>query len=86
MVIDGGIFTLESIMETQVISVPHDLGVEAVAGIISKYDLLAVPVIDSENKLLVIITIDDVIDIIEAESTEDRITSYNVCYTKLLRM
>jgi len=63
--------TLESIMETQVISVPHDLGVEAVAGIISKYDLLAVPVIDSENKLLGIITIDDVIDIIEAESTED---------------
>ncbi len=63
--------TLQSIMETQVISVPHDLEVEAVAGIISKYDLLAVPVIDSENRLLGIITIDDVIDIIEAESTED---------------
>lgn len=63
--------SLQSIMETQVISVPHDLEVEAVAGIISKYDLLAVPVVDSGNKLLGIITIDDVIDIIEAESTED---------------
>jgi magnesium transporter len=62
---------LESIMETQVISVPHDMEVEEVAGIISKYDLLAVPVVDTDNKLLGIITIDDVIDIIEAESTED---------------
>ncbi|MGW8193450.1 MAG: magnesium transporter [Desulforhopalus sp.] len=63
--------TLESIMQTQVISVPHDMGVEEVAGVISKYDLLAVPVVDTENKLLGIITIDDVVDIMEAESTED---------------
>jgi len=63
--------TLETIMETQVISVPHDMEVEEVASVISKYDLLAVPVVDTENKLLGIITIDDVIDIIEAESTED---------------
>lgn len=63
--------TLESIMETQVISVPHDMDLEEVASLFSKYDLLAVPVVDTENKLLGIITIDDVIDIIEAESTED---------------
>ncbi len=63
--------TLEAIMETQVISVPHEMGVEDVAAAISKYDLLAVPVVDGENRLLGIITVDDVIDIIEAESTED---------------
>ena len=63
--------TLESIMETQAISVPHAMEVEQVAAAISKYDLLAVPVVDSENRLLGIITVDDVIDIIEAESTED---------------
>ena len=63
--------TLEAIMETQVISVPHDMEVEQVAAAISKYDLLAVPVVDVDNKLLGIITVDDVIDIIEAESTED---------------
>jgi magnesium transporter len=62
---------LESIMETQVISVPHELEVEQVAGVISKYDLLAVPVVDGANRLLGIITVDDVLDIIEAESTED---------------
>ena len=63
--------TLENIMETQVISVPHEMEVEQVAAAISKYDLLAVPVVDVDNKLLGIITVDDVIDIIEAESTED---------------
>jgi magnesium transporter len=63
--------TLEAIMETQVISVPHEMEVEQVAAAISKYDLLAVPVVDGDNRLLGIITVDDVIDIIEAESTED---------------
>jgi magnesium transporter len=63
--------TLEAIMETQVINVPHDMEVEEVAAVISKYDLLAVPVVDGDNRLLGIITVDDVIDIMEAESTED---------------
>jgi magnesium transporter len=63
--------TLESIMETRVISVPHEMAEEEVAAVIAKYDLLAVPVVDQENRLLGIITVDDVIDIIEAESTED---------------
>ncbi|WP_319406316.1 magnesium transporter [uncultured Desulfosarcina sp.] len=63
--------TLEAIMETRVISVPHDMAEEEVAAIIAKYDLLAVPVVDRENRLLGIITVDDVIDIMEAENTED---------------
>ena len=63
--------TLDAIMETQVISVPHDMAEEAVAAVIAKYDLLAVPVVDDENRLLGIITVDDVIDILEAENTED---------------
>jgi magnesium transporter len=63
--------TLESIMQTRVISVPHEMAEEAVAAVIAKYDLLALPVVDRENRLLGIITVDDVIDIMEAESTED---------------
>lgn len=62
---------LQDIMETRLISVPHDQDIEEVAALISKYDLLAVPVVDAGNRLLGIITVDDVIDIIEAESTED---------------
>ena len=63
--------TLSGIMQTQVISVPHEMPEEEVAAVIAKYDLLAVPVVDAENRLLGIITVDDVIDIMEAESTED---------------
>ena len=62
---------LSAIMEDHVIAVPHDMNVEEVAGRISKYDFLALPVVDGENRLMGIITVDDVIDIIEAESTED---------------
>jgi magnesium transporter len=63
--------TLETVMEPQVIRVPHDMTEEAVAAVIAKYDLLSVPVVDGENRLLGIITVDDVIDILEAENTED---------------
>lgn len=62
---------LEKIMETNLISVAHEMDIERVAAVFSKYDLLAVPVVDKDNRLLGIITVDDVIDIIEAESTED---------------
>jgi magnesium transporter len=62
---------LDTLMEGNVISVKHDMEVEAVAALISKYDFLALPVVDREDRLLGIITVDDVIDIIEAESTED---------------
>jgi magnesium transporter len=63
--------SLARIMETNLISVPHDMDIEEVAAVFSKYDLLAVPVVDKENRLLGIITVDDVLDIMEAESTED---------------
>lgn len=62
---------LADIMQTNVISVRHDMEVEEVAAAISKYDFLALPVVDAENRLLGIITVDDVIDIIRAENTED---------------
>jgi len=62
---------LADIMETNVISVRHDMEEEEVAAAISKYDFLALPVVDDQNKLLGIITVDDVIDIIRAENTED---------------
>ena len=63
--------TLAEVMIKNVISVRHDMEVETVAGVISKYDLLALPVVDTENRLLGIITVDDVLDIIRTENTED---------------
>ncbi len=57
--------------EPQFISVSTLDDREYVADIVSKYDLLSVPVVDNENRLVGIITIDDVVDVIEEEVTED---------------
>ena len=62
---------LKVIMRRNVISVNAALDQEEVARIVSRYDLLAVPVVDDENRLLGIITVDDVIDVLEQEFTED---------------
>lgn len=63
--------TIENIMSTRVVSVPDDMDQEEVAAVIQKYDLLAVPVISKQSRLLGIVTVDDIIDIIEDETTED---------------
>lgn len=62
---------LEDLMDPEVIAVPAGTDQEEVAKVISKYDLLALPVISEERKLIGVITIDDVIDAIEDETTED---------------
>jgi magnesium transporter len=62
---------LKSIMDADVVSVKTNTDQEELAKIVSHYNILAVPVVD-ENKILVgIVTIDDVIDIIQEEATED---------------
>ena len=62
---------ISDIMDTEVLSVNTLMDQEEVANFIKDYDLTSVPVVDSENKLVGIVTIDDVVDIIEAEATED---------------
>ena len=59
------------IMETNVLSVNTHDDKEDVAQMFSKYDLTALPVVDSDNKLVGIITVDDAMDVIEEETTED---------------
>lgn len=62
---------LSEIMRSNIISVNAALDQEEVARIVSKYDLLAVPVVDDQNRLLGIITVDDILDVLEQEATED---------------
>lgn len=62
---------VENIMETNFVSVHTLDDQEEVANIFRKYDLIAVPVVDNENRLVGIITVDDIVDIIEEENTED---------------
>ena len=62
---------LKEFMTTDVFSVQTDMDQEEVARIVARYDILAVPVIDGSNRLVGIVTVDDVIDILRKEATED---------------
>ena len=63
--------TVEEIMETNVISVNTHTDQEEVARMFSKYDFLALPVVDNENRMVGIVTFDDAMDVMEDEVTED---------------
>ena len=62
---------IENIMETNVISVNTLDDQEVVAQMFNKYNFLALPVVDKENRLVGIVTVDDAIDVMEEEATED---------------
>ena len=62
---------LKRIMAPEVTSVRVDTDQEEVARLVASYNLLAVPVVDEENKLVGIVTVDDVIDVIKDEAAED---------------
>lgn len=63
--------TLSDIMTTDVVCVYTETDQEEVARMIQRYDLLALPVVDREQRLVGVVTVDDVIDILEKETTED---------------
>lgn len=63
--------TIEEIMETNIISVNTQADQEEVAQMFSKYNFLALPVVDAENRMVGIITFDDAMDVMEDEVTED---------------
>lgn len=63
--------TVGQLMTEEVITVKTDDDKEYVAQTISRYGFLAIPVVDNENRLVGIVTVDDAIDVIEQETTED---------------
>lgn len=62
---------IKDIMDPEVISVHADIDQEEAAQIMTRYDLLALPVVDADGHLLGVITHDDVMEVIEDEATED---------------
>ena len=62
---------VKSLMETNVITVNTNTDKEEVAKMFDKYDFLAMPVVDSENRLVGIVTVDDALDIFAEEHEED---------------
>ena len=62
---------VEDIMESHVISVSTQTDQEEVAQMLGKYNFLAMPVVDKENRMVGIVTFDDAMDVMEEEATED---------------
>ncbi|MGL4650996.1 MAG: magnesium transporter [Caldilineaceae bacterium] len=63
--------TIETIMRTNIVTVRADADQEEAAGVLARYDLLAVPVVDHDDRLVGIISVDDLVDVLEEEATED---------------
>ncbi len=62
---------LKDIINDNVVATTTDMDQEKIATIFSKYDFLALPVVDKENRIVGIVTVDDIIDVIKEETTED---------------
>jgi magnesium transporter len=62
---------IAEIMNTTVLSVPAAMDQEEVARVVAQYDLVAIPVVDDHRRLVGIITVDDLVDVIRDEATED---------------
>lgn len=62
---------VEELMNSQVIFVHTTDDQEIVADTVRRYDLLSIPVVDNEQRLVGIVTVDDIVDVIEEENTED---------------
>ncbi len=63
--------TIQDIMQTHIISVSTLTDQEEVAQMLSKYNFLALPVVDGENRMVGIVTFDDAMDVMQDEATED---------------
>ncbi len=62
---------IEDLMDTNVISTTTNEDKETVAKLFSKYDLFALPVVDNEKRLVGVVTVDDAVDVLQEEATED---------------
>ncbi len=71
LIVSGPETKVADIMSTEYFSAGPDDDQEAVAEMISKYDLLALPVIDEAGRILGMVTVDDALDVLEQESAED---------------
>jgi len=73
---------IETIMKKASVTVSTDTDQEEVARLLKNLDWLAIPVVDKENRLVGIVTIDDALDILEDEATEDILTSAGIFASK----
>lgn len=63
--------TVRDVMNRDIVTVPDEMDQEAVARLFAESDLLALPVVDADGVLKGIVTVDDIVDVVEEEATED---------------
>jgi magnesium transporter len=63
--------TVRNVMHTDVVTVRDTLDQEAVSRIFARTDLIALPVVDREGKMIGVVTVDDIVDVVQEEATED---------------
>lgn len=63
--------TVRDMMQDAVVAVREDMDQEAIARLFRHYSFLAVPVVDAENRIKGIVTLDDIVDVVDEEATED---------------
>jgi magnesium transporter len=63
--------TVAEIMETEVVRVSDEMDQETVSRVFAEYDLTVVPVVDKDGKMKGIVTVDDIVDVVQEEATED---------------
>jgi magnesium transporter len=63
--------TVRDIMRTNITSAPEEMDQEALANLFADQHLLAIPIVDSENRMKGIVTADDIVDVVEEEASED---------------
>jgi len=68
---EPGARSLREVMEQDVISVPDTMDQEAVARIFAENDFTAIPVVDADGRMKGIVTVDDIVDVVQSEATED---------------
>ena len=62
---------LSKIMETELLPIPHDMDQEEVANFFTRYDFISAPVVDSRGVMVGRITVDDILDVVQQEASED---------------
>jgi magnesium transporter len=62
---------ISDVMETDLVTVPEHMDQESVSLLLAEHDLLAVPVVDAQWRLKGIVTVDDIVDVVQEEATED---------------
>ncbi|HSL70398.1 MAG TPA: magnesium transporter [Longimicrobiales bacterium] len=68
---ERGDLVVRDVMRTDFVTVPEEMDQEAVARVMADNDIVAVPVVDAGGRMVGIVTVDDIVDVVEEEATED---------------